>query len=225
MIRPGGYSDMLHLYYYHCGSHIFKIKVRSVFQLLLLLLSSSSSFGSNQAYLLFAGTPNLVIQINLGHGLDEPWSSYKYGFSDAYGGYWHGLEDVHRMTNNGKIWKFCIDVKDEFGFTFSIPYNQFVQDGESDGYTYLMTGATGNYDFFGTTSRKYKFSTKDRNNQPCCCAEQAGTCKGGWWYACSSSMVSISMALDGVGTCGFYYSLPFAPPIKFVSSYMKLRET
>jgi len=165
-----------------------------------------------------------VIQINLGHGLDQPWYAYKYGFSDAYGGYWHGLEDVHRMTNNGKNWKICVDLKDEFGLVFSIPYNQYVQDGEDVGYTYLMTGATGSYDPFGSTSRKYKFSTKDVNNQPCCCAEQAATCKGGWWWSCTASMTSASMALDGAGDCGFFYSIPFGPPIQFKSSYMKLRQ-
>ena len=165
-----------------------------------------------------------MTQINLGHGMDQPWSAYKYGYSDSYGGYWHGLENVYKLTNNEKKWKFCVDLKDEFGLVFSIPYNEYVQDGESFGYTYFLTGATGSYDPFGSTSRTYKFTTKDVNNQPCCCANQAISCKGGWWYSCTASMSSASMALAGVGDCGFFYSVPFGPPIKFVSSYMKMKQ-
>ena len=175
-------------------------------------------------YLLSAGTPNIVIQVNLGHGLDQPWIAYKYGFSDSYGGYWLGFENLYKLSNNGKPWKFCVDLKDEFGFVFTIPYNEYMQDGESVGYTFFVAGATGSYDPFGSTSRKYKFSTKDVNNQPCCCAAQAATCKGGWWYSCTTSMVSVTTVLYGAGTCGFFYSLPFGPPIKFVSSYIKIKQ-
>ena len=106
------------------------------------------------------------------------------------------------MTNNGKTWKVCFDAKDEYGFLFNIPYNQYLQDSESDGYTFLMTGATGSYDLFGSTSRKYKFSTKDVNNQPCCCAAQAATCKGGWWWPRTTSTNSATVALNGAGKYG-----------------------
>ena len=172
------------------------------------------------------GKPNILVQANIGFGLDQTWSAYKYGFSDSNGGYWLGFENIYRMTNSGKTWKVCIDVKDETGALGSSSYNQYVQDSESDGYTYLMTGPTGSYinDLFGSTSRKYKFTTKDVNNQPCCCANQAISCKGGWWYSCTPSPTSGTIILNGVGKSGFSWSTPLSPPIKYTYSYIRMIE-
>jgi len=174
---------------------------------------------------LFTGKPNILVQVNHGNGLDQTWSAYKYGFSDSNGGYWLGLENGHLMTNNGKNWKVCIDGQDELGTWLMVAYQQFVVDSESAGYTFFVTGVTGSsYDFFGSTSRKYKFSTKDVNNQPCCCAEQAASCKGGWWYSCTTSMTTVTVILNGAGKCGFSYSVPFGPPIQLRHSYMRMNQ-
>jgi len=173
---------------------------------------------------LSTGTPSILVQANLGYGLDQTWSAYKYGFSDSNGGYWIGFENLYSMTNNGNTWKVCFDAKDEYGMVFNIPYNQYVQDSESDGYTFLMTGATGSYDFFGSTSRKYKFSTKDVNNQPCCCAEHAATCKGGWWYACTTSTTSDTILLNGVGKCGFSWTTINGPTVLIKYSHIKIKQ-
>jgi len=173
---------------------------------------------------LSTGTPSILAQANLGYGLDQTWSDFKYGFSDSNGGYWIGFENLHRMTNNGKTWKVCFDVKDELGVVFNVPYNQYVQDGESDGYTYLITGATGSYDFFGSTSRKYKFSTKDVNNQPCCCANQAASCKGGWWYSCTPSPTSAIIFVMGAGQCGFSWRTAITPAVLLKYSYIRIKQ-
>ncbi len=170
------------------------------------------------------GKPSILMQANLGYGLDQTWSAYKYGFSDSNGGYWIGFENVYRMTNNGKTWKLCIDGNSELGIPMSSPYNQYVQDGEDAGYTYLVSGPTGCYDLFGTTSRKHKFSTKDVNNQPCCCAAQAASCKGGWWYSCEPSLTSLTTVLNGAGKSGFYWRTPYGTHTQLKYTYIRAKQ-
>src|SRR6218665_4213993 len=167
------------------------------------------------------------MQANLGYGLDQTWSAYKYGFSDSNGGYWIGFENLYRMTKNGKTWKLCADGRDEHGVVAFAAYQQFVVDSESAGYTYFVSGFTGSsigLDIFGATARKYKFSTKDVNNQECCCAENAMKCKGGWWYSCTTSLTSASVVLNGAGSRGFYWSTPYGPHTQFRYSYMSVNQ-
>jgi len=173
---------------------------------------------------LLTGKPNILIQANLGYGLDHTWSAFKYGFSDSNGGYWIGMEPAHLMTNNGKNWKICLDAFDELGLVSSSAYEQYVVDSESAGYTYFVSGPTGSYDPLGSTSRKYKFSTKDVNNQPCCCAAQAASCKGGWWYSCETSLTSLTTVLNGAGKSGFYWSTPYGTHTQLKYTYIRAKQ-
>ena len=118
-----------------------------------------------------------MIQINQGFGLDQGWQAYKYGFSDANGGYWLGNENIYQMTNNGQRWNICADVMDKMGIPYHVSYSTFILDSESAGYTYFASGMQGApIDLMGPDSRKYKFTTKDMNNQPSTCANN-GDCQ------------------------------------------------
>ena len=123
-----------------------------------------------------------MVQINEGFGLDQGWQAYKYGFSDSNGGYYLGNEHVYKMINNGHQWNLCSDMMDLFGNQYYVFYSKVVLDSESAGYTYFASGMKGSapIDPFGPDSRKYKFTTKDMNNQPSACENQAVACKGGW---------------------------------------------
>lgn len=165
-----------------------------------------------------------MAQVNYGYGLDQTWAAYKYGFSDANGGYWMGNENIHLMTNNGATWQICLDAQLLSGIQYSLLFRSFVLHSESAGYTYFMSNVagTGANDPLGSTNGQIQFSTKDVNNQPCCCAEHAIRCKGGWWYSCSTSSSTIPFAFNGVGSCGFYWAAPplYVPTVLKFSSIM-----
>jgi len=154
-----------------------------------------------------------VVQVNKGSGLDQGWQAFKYGFSDATGGYWLGNENMYQMTNNGHQWNICAEVVDTAGIVYQVSYSKFIVDSESDGYTYFASGMSGSpSDMLGPDSRKNKFTSKDVNNQIGTCANQAVASKGGWWWACSNSDKII---LNGVGSTGFKFPLyGFSIPLK-----------
>ena len=164
---------------------------------------------------------NYVVQINQGFGLDQNWQAYKYGFSDANGGYWLGSENVYQMTNNGHQWNVCADVKDVLGLQYYVSYSTFIVDSESSGYTYFASGMQGApSDALGPNSRKYKFTTKDVNNQPTSCANQAVANKGGWWWSCSGGG---DVVLNGAGSTGFKYSILFLN-LNLKRSYIRISQ-
>lgn len=153
---------------------------------------------------ILAGPVTYTMQVNRGFGLDQPYLAYKDGFSDANGGYWIGLETLHQMTTNGAKWKICCFAQETSGAVHYVSYSTFIVDPESAGYTYFVSGLIGApIDFMGPNSQKYKFTTKDVNNQPSGCSNYAVTAKGGWWYSCSR----LPMVLNGVGSNGFYFQI------------------
>lgn len=163
--------------------------------------------------------------MNTGSGLDGTWNSYKYGFSTASGGYWHGNEPLYRMTNDGTRWGLCFEGQDVFVTPWLVTYQTFIMDSEAVGYTYFTNGVMGGADVFGATNRKYKFTTKDRNNQGCCCANMAVPAKGAWFYSCAPILTSATVVLNGIGSDGFYWSAPLSPHVMFRFGRIKLRQT
>lgn len=148
----------------------------------------------------------VIIQANYGSGLDQPWSAYKWGFTDVNGGYWVGLEYFHQMTTNGHRWNLCADAKDGLlGLQYYVSYDTIVIDPETLGYLYHVSGLKGvPLDLMGPGNGKYKFTTKDVNNQPGSCENNAAKCKGGWWWGCNGDE---NIVLNGPKGCGFYFKL------------------
>lgn len=167
---------------------------------------------------ILAGPVTYTIQINRGFGLDQPYLAYKDGFSDANGGYWIGLETLHQMTTNGAKWKICCFAQETSGAVHYVSYSTFIVDPESAGYTYYASGMTGSpVDPLSSNSRKYKFTTKDANNEPSGCSNFAVTAQGGWWFGCSR----LTMVMNGVGSNGFYIDVFFFT-IKFKLSVIRV---
>src|SRR6218665_1780403 len=102
-----------------------------------------NSLTPKKTFFCFTASPNYVMQVNQGFGLDQNWQAYKYGFSDSNGGYWLGNENMYKMTNNGYQWNLCADVKDELGIQYYVLYTTYIMDAESAGYTYYLSGMIG----------------------------------------------------------------------------------
>ena len=51
-----------------------------------------------------------------------------------------GNENIYQMTNNGRQWNVCADVKDALGLQYYVSYSTFIVDSESIGYTYFVSG-------------------------------------------------------------------------------------
>lgn len=133
---------------------------------------------------------------------------------------------MYQMTSrSSKNYSICIEEVDVTGAPIILVYQVFIMDSESVGYTYFTYGAAGSVDPMGPTNRKYKLTTKDRNNQECCCANKAISAKGAWWYSCTMSFTRATVALNGAGSAGFYYSVPpgATVPIKYSKMVMKAK--
>ena len=80
-----------------------------------------------------------VIQRRLDGSVDfyRGWEDYKRGFGDLRGEFWLGLENIHRLTNQAQQ-KLRIEMEDFNGISCWTEYDNFVVNGEGDGY--LLAG-------------------------------------------------------------------------------------
>ncbi|KAJ8315156.1 hypothetical protein KUTeg_007306, partial [Tegillarca granosa] len=61
------------------------------------------------------------------------WNSYVYGFGDARGEYWFGLEKIHKMTSLAK-YALRIDMQDNGGVWKYAIYTEFKLSNASTGF-------------------------------------------------------------------------------------------
>ncbi|XP_054898565.1 microfibril-associated glycoprotein 4-like isoform X1 [Poeciliopsis prolifica] len=111
----------------------------------------------------------------------RPWNQYKFGFGNAAGEYWLGLENVFHLTKRRS--ELLIDMEDFDGNKSYARYTSFSVGPESDGYRLHLTGFTdgGARDSLSHISGQ-KFSTfdKDQDTWENNCARLF---LAGFWYS------------------------------------------
>eukprot|EP00092_Neocalanus_flemingeri_P045307 GFUD01050550.1.p1 GENE.GFUD01050550.1~~GFUD01050550.1.p1 ORF type:complete len:231 (-),score=92.98 GFUD01050550.1:79-750(-) len=116
-------------------------------------------------------------------------ADYKTGFGNVDKEFWLGLDELARLTKDGK-WEMQVDLVDYAGNTYRGVYHKFrvgagpryeLEVGEYD-----SSKSTMGFDVF-SGNNKMAFSTKDvdQDTKPGDCSNQYG--HGGWWYdACTN---------------------------------------
>eukprot|EP00092_Neocalanus_flemingeri_P013055 GFUD01014069.1.p1 GENE.GFUD01014069.1~~GFUD01014069.1.p1 ORF type:complete len:303 (+),score=112.10 GFUD01014069.1:87-911(+) len=110
---------------------------------------------------------------------------YKIGFGNMTGEFWLGLDELARLTKDGK-WEMQVDLVDYAGKTYTGIYHKFrvgagpryeLEVGEYD-----SSKSTMGFDVF-RENNKMAFSTKDvdQDTKSGDCSNKYG--QGGWWYS------------------------------------------
>uniref|UniRef100_A0A7N8XDA2 Microfibril-associated glycoprotein 4-like n=1 Tax=Mastacembelus armatus TaxID=205130 RepID=A0A7N8XDA2_9TELE len=111
----------------------------------------------------------------------RPWDHYKFGFGNAAGEYWLGLDNIYYLTHQKK-YELLVDMKDFDGQQVFARYSSFSISGECDGYQLTVTGFTNGGAGDALSSHNgLKFSTfdKDQDTWPTNCAKSF---LGAFWY-------------------------------------------
>uniref|UniRef100_A0A3Q3LN34 Microfibril-associated glycoprotein 4-like n=1 Tax=Mastacembelus armatus TaxID=205130 RepID=A0A3Q3LN34_9TELE len=111
----------------------------------------------------------------------RPWDHYKFGFGNAAGEYWLGLDNIYYLTHQKK-YELLVDMKDFDGQQVFARYSSFSISGECDGYQLTVTGFTDGGAGDALSSHiGFKFSTfdKDQDTWPNNCAKSF---LGAFWY-------------------------------------------
>ena len=89
-----------------------------------------------------AGGGWLVLQKRLDGSVDfyRDWAEYKRGFGSLPGEFWFGLDEIHRLTSNGKR-KLRVDLEDFAGKSYYAEYDLFKVASEGEKYQ----PSVGNY--------------------------------------------------------------------------------
>ena len=136
----------------------------------------------------------LVVQRRQDGSVDfhRSWVEYEEGFGSLTGEFWYGLRPLHCLTNQGQ-WKLRIDFTFTNGTKSYLSYNKFAIGPASSKYKLSISGFTGITitDPFSThDTNGMRFTTKDREHDPCprgsCATTFQGRNSGGWWYRCCS---------------------------------------
>nr|CAB3221550.1 angiopoietin-related protein 2-like [Phallusia mammillata] len=132
----------------------------------------------------------IIIQRRTGAELSfqRNMASYKKGFGRLRGDFWLGLENIHKLTNQGrKNYKLHVDLEDWRGKKTFVEYRSFRVDNMESGYRLRIAHYSGNAGDSLTWHNNMAFTTKDVDNDPFDrnCATFHG---GGWWYnTCAQS--------------------------------------
>ncbi|XP_071948550.1 microfibril-associated glycoprotein 4-like [Antedon mediterranea] len=148
------------------------------------------------------------------------WEEYKYGFGTLRGDFWLGLENIHKITHQGR-YELWVELEDFRGERREAMYTFFRVGSEETNYTMsLGRYHGGNAGDAMALHRGQPFSTFDRDNDAWTgnCAEQYS---GAWWYRTCHHANLNGLYLRGrnnqygkgiiwVQWRGFNYSLKFA---------------
>ena len=96
------------------------------------------------------------------------WDDYKSGFGDLNGNFWLGLEKLHKLTSQGKRAILRVDMKHARHPTKLIYalYTVFEIGDEAEGYKLKIGDYSGDATDSLAYHNGYKFTTKDRDNDP-----------------------------------------------------------
>ncbi|XP_026206510.1 microfibril-associated glycoprotein 4-like [Anabas testudineus] len=111
----------------------------------------------------------------------RPWDYYKFGFGNAAGEYWLGLENLFHLSLRKK-YELLVDMEDFSGNTAFARYSSFSIKPESDGYRLNVSGFTdGGAGDALTYHNGQRFSTFDRD-QDSAEVNCARLYLGAFWY-------------------------------------------
>ena len=121
---------------------------------------------------------------------DRGWDDYVNGFGEAYGNYWMGLEEIHRLTTTLDM-SLHIDVETFEGEPFTLKLQTFSVGNAASNYTMHFSGYSHssdrvNEEIFRSFYNDMMFTTRDRDNDRWSDNCASGRQRGGWWYnACT----------------------------------------
>ncbi|CAH3043477.1 unnamed protein product [Porites lobata] len=130
-----------------------------------------------------------VFQRRLDGSVDfyREWQDYKEGFGTAGGEYWLGLDNIHRLTNQGRM-VLRVDLSGKMLQSAHALYVDFVVSNEKRNYTLGLGSYTGTAGDSLTWHSGMQFTTRDRDHDKSTDGNCAQFYKGAWWYnACLSS--------------------------------------
>ncbi|XP_038591614.1 microfibril-associated glycoprotein 4-like isoform X1 [Micropterus salmoides] len=111
------------------------------------------------------------------------WDQYKLGFGSAAGEYWLGLEPLFHLTLRKK-YELLVDMEDFSGNKAFARYSSFSIDPESYGYRLHVSGfSNGGAGDAMIFHNGQKFTTFDKDQDPCSTGNCARTYLGAFWYA------------------------------------------
>ncbi|XP_063285148.1 microfibril-associated glycoprotein 4-like isoform X1 [Pelobates fuscus] len=165
---------------------------------------------------------------------NQNWQTYKKGFGNANGEYWLGLQNIYRLTMQGR-YELMLEMEHMNGLRVYAQYQNFslsphALNAESDGYKLHVDGfIDGGAGDILSAHVGQMFSTYDKDEEEHIqnCAEYYG---GGFWYeslGCANAPLNARyMSPDSAGTqpfVGFSWSNDSGLPLILKSSQMKMR--
>ncbi|XP_041050032.1 tenascin isoform X3 [Carcharodon carcharias] len=107
------------------------------------------------------------------------WKNYTIGFGNPSDEFWLGLENLHRITSQGR-YQLRVDFRDEGDSAYAV-YDKFLVTDSKSRYKLHVGGYSGNAGDSLTYHNGRPFSTKDRDNDVAV-TNCALSYKGAWWY-------------------------------------------
>ncbi|XP_020601876.1 microfibril-associated glycoprotein 4-like [Orbicella faveolata] len=130
-----------------------------------------------------------VFQRRLDGSVDfyREWKEYKEGFGTAGGEYWLGLDNINRLTNQGRM-MLRVDLNGKMLQSAHALYRDFTVSNEKLNYTLGIGSYTGTAGDSLSWHNDMQFTTRDRDHDNSADGNCAEFYKGAWWYnACLSS--------------------------------------
>lgn len=109
------------------------------------------------------------------------WNEYKEGFGSAGGEYWLGLENIHRLTHQGRM-VLRVDLIGKQLQSAHALYKDFVVSDEKLNYTLGLGSYTGTAGDSLSWHNGMQFTTRDRDNDKSAEGNCARFYMGAWWY-------------------------------------------
>ncbi|XP_025107594.1 fibrinogen C domain-containing protein 1-like [Pomacea canaliculata] len=111
----------------------------------------------------------------------RPWRDYRDGFGDISGSHWLGLEKMHILTSQDRVYQLRVQIALTNGTNIYTFYNNFtVRDG-SQFYQFDFTVNAMANDCLSDL-RRISFSTYDSDNDGDSSVNCASRHSGGWWF-------------------------------------------
>ncbi|XP_078282211.1 tenascin isoform X5 [Rhinoraja longicauda] len=107
------------------------------------------------------------------------WKNYTAGFGNPSGELWLGLENLHKITSEGR-YQLRVDLQDEGDTAYAV-YDKFIISNAKSRYKLHIGAYSGTAGDSLTYHQDRPFSTRDRDNDVAV-TNCALSYKGAWWY-------------------------------------------
>lgn len=131
---------------------------------------------------------------------NQPWHSYQYGFGNAQGNFWIGLNQIYYFTSTGNT-ILTVNLQDWAGNNRNARY--YFKLTEPNSYTLSIGQYSGDAGDSMSNNNGMRFATPDRpDNRGCAPGYQ-----GGWWFNyCTYAFLNGKYYIGGPYTpSGSYY--------------------